>query len=132
MVYIFIFFNKFLTKTGGIPLQNNEHSLHYLEKTNRTEKKRTNSTIIWLPEETFLLNRDRSLLLVEENEFIAENYEIVPNIFAKSTGIVEIMSKQNIILEVIIKPGRLIQVKIERTKDIWPVSYTHLTLPTKA
>ena len=111
--------NKFLTKTGGIPLQNNEHSLHYLEKTNRTEKKRTNSTIIWLPEETFLLNRDRSLLLVEENEFIAENYEIVPNIFAKSTGIVEIISKQNIILEVIIKPGRLIQVKIERTKDIW-------------
>jgi DNA-directed RNA polymerase subunit beta' len=109
--------NNFLTKTGGIPYQNEKHSTEYLNKTNRKIKRKRNNTIIWLPEETFILNRDRSLLLVENNEFIAENYEVVPNIFSKSTGIVKIISKQNIILEVIIKPGRLIQLNLENPKE---------------
>jgi DNA-directed RNA polymerase subunit beta' len=111
--------NKFLTKTGGIPYQNHEHSNEYLVKTNKIDKHKRNNTVIWLPEETFLLNRDRSLLLVEDNEFIAENYEIVPNIFSKSTGIVKIVSKQNIILEVIVKPGRLIQLHLNSPKEAY-------------
>ena len=111
--------NKFLTKTGGIPYQNFEHSNGYQVKTQKTDKKHRNNTIIWLPEETFLLNRDRSLLLVEDNEFIAENYEIVPNIFSKNTGIVKIVAKQNIILEVIVKPGRLIQIELENSKQVY-------------
>lgn len=86
--------NKFLTQTGGIA---------YLPTKSNGEYKQT---ILWLSEETYFLNRDRRLLLVEENEFIGENFEIVPNVFAKTSGRVEIVEKNNIIKEITIKSGR--------------------------
>ena len=107
----------FLTKTGGIPYQNFNHSNDYIKKTNRKTDFYYTNTIVWLAEETFILNRDSTLLLVENNEFIVENYEIVPNIFSKSMGIVKIVAKNNIIQEVIIKPGHLFLFELDNVKD---------------
>jgi len=68
-------------------------------------------SIVWLPEETYKLNCDRSILLVEHGNFISKNYEIVPGIFSKTSGIVIVSSRNNIVSEISIKSGLVYQGK---------------------
>ena len=93
--------NNFLTITGGTP--------YFLESTYSTKNYET--TLLWLPEETHYINRDCNVLLVESSEYITQNYEIVPNVYSKISGIVEIVEKNNIVNEIIIKPGLLQKAK---------------------
>nr|YP_009313706.1 RNA polymerase beta-subunit [Helminthocladia australis]SCW21960.1 RNA polymerase beta-subunit [Helminthocladia australis] len=66
--------------------------------------------ILWISEETHEINKDISLLLVGEGDFIEAGTEIVKNIFAKNSGIVEVVEKDELILEVIIKPGDIYMI----------------------
>ena len=68
-------------------------------------------SLIWLPEETYKLNCDRSLLLVEHGSFISENFEIIPGLFSKKSGIVIITQRNNIVREISIKSGLVYQGK---------------------
>nr|YP_009392889.1 RNA polymerase b''''-subunit [Caloglossa intermedia]ARW61451.1 RNA polymerase b''''-subunit [Caloglossa intermedia] len=63
--------------------------------------------ILWISEETHLVNKDLSLLLVSHGHFIEAGTEIVHNIFALNSGIIEVIEKDGIVREVIIKPGVL-------------------------
>ena len=103
--------NQFTSLTGGIP--------YYNRKINRKKaaylndfvyfltdiQKRHYRTLLWLPEETHLLNCDNSLLLIEPHSFISENFEIVPNVYSQTSGIVKVNEKNNFIQEISIKPG---------------------------
>nr|YP_009314318.1 RNA polymerase beta-subunit [Liagora harveyana]SCW22572.1 RNA polymerase beta-subunit [Liagora harveyana] len=66
--------------------------------------------ILWISEETHEINKDISLLLVNDSDFIEAGTEIVKNIFAKNSGIVEIIQKDGIALEVIVKPGDIYMI----------------------
>ena len=68
-------------------------------------------SLIWLPEETYKLHCDRSLLLVEHGSFISENFEIIPGLFSKKCGIVIIVQRNNIVHEISIKSGLVYQGK---------------------
>jgi len=68
-------------------------------------------SLIWLSEETYKLNCDRNLLLVEHGNFISKNFEILPGISSKTAGIVMISDKNKIIQEVIIKSGNVYEGK---------------------
>jgi DNA-directed RNA polymerase subunit beta' len=68
-------------------------------------------SLIWLPEETYKLDCDRSLLLVEHGSFICENFEIIPGLFSKKSGIVIINQRNNIVREISIKSGLVYQGK---------------------
>ena len=68
-------------------------------------------SLIWLPEETYKLNCDRSLLLVEHGSFISEKFEIIPGLFSKTSGIVIIVQRNNIVHEISIKSGLVYQGK---------------------
>ena len=63
------------------------------------------NTIVWLSEETYKLNCDKSILLVEHGSFICENFELLPGLFSKKSGIVIITQRANIIYEISIKSG---------------------------
>nr|ARW68298.1 RNA polymerase b''''-subunit [Chondria sp. (in: red algae)] len=63
--------------------------------------------ILWIPEETHVINKDSSLLLVNDTYFIESGTEILQNIFANNSGFLEIAEKDGIIREIIIKPGQL-------------------------
>ena len=78
----------------------NDH-VYYLDNVN----KRYYKTLIWLQEETHKVNCENSLLLIDPNSLISENFELVPNIYSKTSGIVKINEKNNIIQEIYIKPG---------------------------
>lgn len=71
--------------------------------------------ILWVEEETHEINKDVSLLLVKQGSLIEAGTEIVKNVFCKNSGIVEVIQKDDIIREIIIKPGQLVSVSEETT-----------------
>ncbi len=64
-------------------------------------------TILWIPEESHEVNKDSSLLNVEEGQFVEAGTEIVKDIFCGISGIVEVVQKNDILREITIKPGEL-------------------------
>jgi len=77
----------------------------------KLKKKIVQSSLIWLPEETYKLNCDKNILLVENGNFISKNFEIIPNINSKTAGIISVLQKNNIIEEIAIKAGFVYQGK---------------------
>nr|YP_009391647.1 RNA polymerase b''''-subunit [Laurenciella marilzae]ARW59791.1 RNA polymerase b''''-subunit [Laurenciella marilzae] len=69
--------------------------------------------ILWIPEETHVVNKDSSLLLINNLYFIESGTEILQNIFANNSGFLEIIEKDGIIREIIIKPGQLHEISSE-------------------
>ena len=67
-------------------------------------------TLLWIPEETHEVNKDISLLLVEDGQFVEPGTEVVKDIFCQTGGVVEITQKNDILREIVIKPGELLMV----------------------
>ena len=77
----------------------------------KLKKKIIHNSLIWLSEEIYKLNCDKNILLVENGNFIAKNFEIIPNIRSKTAGIITVTQKNNIIEEIGIKEGLVYQGK---------------------
>nr|QUE28434.1 RNA polymerase beta'' subunit [Porphyrostromium boryanum] len=63
--------------------------------------------LLWIPEETHEIDRDSSLLLVEDNEEVESGKEIFKNIFSSNSGVISIKRKEDVVHEISIKPGKL-------------------------
>lgn len=70
----------------------------------------TGGTLLWIPEETHEVNKDISLLLVEDGQYVEAGTEVVKDIFCQNNGVVEVTQKNDILREVVIKPGELLMV----------------------
>nr|YP_009122111.1 DNA-directed RNA polymerase subunit beta'' [Choreocolax polysiphoniae]AJH65869.1 DNA-directed RNA polymerase subunit beta'' [Choreocolax polysiphoniae] len=68
--------------------------------------------ILWIPEETHIVNKDSSLLLINQLGVIEAGTEIIKNIFANNSGFLKIIKKDGIIKEIIIKPCQLIEINL--------------------
>ncbi|MEM9537906.1 MAG: DNA-directed RNA polymerase subunit beta' [Cyanobacteria bacterium P01_E01_bin.42] len=64
-------------------------------------------SLVWIPEECHEVNKDISLLIVEEGQYVDVGTEVVKDIFCQSAGIVEVVQKNDILREIAIKPGDL-------------------------
>jgi DNA-directed RNA polymerase subunit beta' len=64
-------------------------------------------TLLWIPEECHEVNKDISLLLVEDGQFVEAGTEVVKDIFCQTAGVVEVVQKNDILREIVIKPGEL-------------------------
>ncbi|NJN03494.1 MAG: DNA-directed RNA polymerase subunit beta' [Leptolyngbyaceae cyanobacterium RM1_1_2] len=98
--------DRYRTNTGGI--------LKYsgLEVAKRGKAKQgyevvQGGTLLWIPEESHEINKDISLLLVEDGQFVEAGTEVVKDIFCQSNGVVEVTQKNDILREIVIKPGDL-------------------------
>jgi hypothetical protein len=128
---------KFKTKTGGIlyydqklkykvnstdkvifylkpsfireTIENDQRLIFFIKKLKKSVLHL--KSLIWLSEETYKLNCDNSLLLVEHGNFISEQFEIIPGIFSKTSGIVNIIQRNHLVEELIIKTGSVYQGK---------------------
>jgi DNA-directed RNA polymerase subunit beta' len=67
-------------------------------------------TLLWIPEETHEVNKDISLLIVEDGQFVEAGTEVVKDIFCQTSGVIEVTQKNDILREVVIKPGELLMV----------------------
>lgn len=104
--------NIYKTSTGGI-IKYLDLSV-ILKKDIESKKDYYNITgsgyILWISEETHEINKDISLLLVKHGEFVEAGTEILKNLFANNSGILEVIHKDGIIRELIIKPGKLYSI----------------------
>ncbi len=64
-------------------------------------------TLLWIPEEAHEVNKDISLLMVEDGQFVEAGTEVVKDVFCNSSGIVEVTQKNDILREIVVKPGNL-------------------------
>nr|YP_009496921.1 RNA polymerase beta' subunit [Rhizosolenia fallax]AWT39634.1 RNA polymerase beta' subunit [Rhizosolenia fallax] len=109
--FVTLITNKYKTITGGTCYYNqkiNQKKIVYLNNSVyflKNIQKRYYKTLIWLAEETHNLICKNSLLLIEPNSLVSENFELVPNVYSQTSGIVKINEKNNIIQEISIKPG---------------------------
>lgn len=75
----------------------------------RYNQKIKRSSLVWLEEEVYKLNCDRSILFVEHGNFISKKFEIVPGTFSLTAGIAMISQRNNIVQEISIKSGFVYQ-----------------------
>jgi DNA-directed RNA polymerase subunit beta' len=64
-------------------------------------------TLLWIPEEAHEVNKDISLLMVEDGQYVEAGTEVVKDIFCQSSGVIEVTQKNDILREIVIKPGDL-------------------------
>nr|ATN40703.1 RNA polymerase b''-subunit [Gomphoneis minuta var. cassieae] len=115
--------NTFRTLTGGVLYydprnvlkcnQKNKKS-YYLNRTNLFTKYKSlvcHRTIVWLGEEIYKVNCESNILLVEHGDFISKGFELIPGLFSKTSGIVVIRQKNNIVQTIGIKSGSVYEGK---------------------
>lgn len=98
--------DRYHTQTGGI--------LKYagVEVAKRGKAKQgyevtKGGTLLWIPEEAHEVNKDISLLLVEDGQYVEAGTEVVKDIFCQSSGVVEVTQKNDILREIVVKPGEI-------------------------
>jgi DNA-directed RNA polymerase subunit beta' len=82
--------SEYVTSTGG---------------TIFVEESESSADLLWIPEETYEINKDLSLLLVDDSTVIDVGTEIISEVFSKTGGFLKITHQNNILKEVSIKPG---------------------------
>ena len=109
--------NAFQTFTGGTLYYNSKNLLRsnkqdknlYYYNRSKSEKQyttlATHRTISWLGEEFHEVNCEPAILLVEHNDFISSGFELIPGLFSKTSGLVSIVQKNNVVKTIIIKSG---------------------------
>ena len=106
--------NAYKTKTGGI-IKYLDLSLSKSSDDDFYDIHRS-GYILWIPEETHVVNKDLSLLLVKNLSFIEVGTEVIQNVFANNAGFLEISEKDGIIREIVIKPGKLVKIDLSSIK----------------
>jgi DNA-directed RNA polymerase subunit beta' len=115
--------NSFRTLTGGTVyydyrnlFKSNRINIHisYCNQIHLTKKYKSivsHRTILWLGEEIHKVNCEQNILLVEHGDLISEGFEIIPGLFSKTSGIVIVRQKNNLIQTISIKSGLVYEGK---------------------
>ncbi len=74
--------------------------------------------IIFIPEEIHQISKDSSLKMVETGTYVVAGTEVVKDVRTHIDGIVEIKENNNIIQEVIVRPGELVKVDDINTVNV--------------
>jgi len=109
--------NAFQVLTGGTifynfktlrPIQKENGTVSYYNRSNRNKLYNCivrHRTLIWLSEEFHEVNCEPNILLVEAGDFISKGFELIPGLFSKTSGLVTIVQKNNVIKTIVIKSG---------------------------
>jgi len=100
---------EYQTSTGGI-IKYEGVEVNKKNKNKKGYEITNEGKIFWIPEETHEINKDISLLMIEEKKFIQKGDEIIKDLYAINSGYVEIIQEDNIVKEIIIKPGIIKQI----------------------
>lgn len=119
--------HQFRTLTGGtlyydhknfVKYKDKNQTISYLNQKNSANKYKSvvsHKTIVWLGEELHQVNCEPNILLVEHGDFISEGFELIPGLFSKTSGIVTIRQKNNLIQTISIKSGLVYEGKKFKT-----------------
>ena len=87
-------------------------------------------TIVWLGEEVYKFKFDPTILLVEDGDFISKGFELIPNCFSKTSGIVTLsqFTKDKVTFQVITIKSGLVYKGKKRKKIEKQIYYPGETL----
>jgi len=138
--------NSFRTLTGGTLyydyrnlFQSNRININipYCNKIHLKKKYKpviSHRTILWLGEESHKVNCEQNILLVEHGDLISEGFEIIPGLFSKTSGIVTVRQKNNLIQTISIKSGLVYEGKKFKNaakKIYYPGEFIFSNIPIK-
>ncbi len=98
--------DRYRTNTGGI-IKYSGVEIAKRGKAKQGYEVVQGGTLLWIPEEAHEVNKDISLLMVEDGQYVEAGTEVVKDIFCQSNGVVEVTQKNDILREIVIKPGEL-------------------------
>ncbi len=97
--------DRFRTKTGGLV----KYAPGLLIKKARSAKNgfevSNGGTLLWVPQETHEINKDITLLMIKDRQWIEAGTEVVKDIFSQTAGIVTVTQKNDILREIIVRSG---------------------------
>ena len=98
--------DRYRTQTGGI-IRYSGVEVGKRGKAKQGYEVIKGGTLLWIPEEAHEVNKDISLLMVEDGQYVEAGTEVVKDIFCQSNGVVEVTQKNDILREIVIRPGDL-------------------------
>jgi DNA-directed RNA polymerase subunit beta' len=98
--------DRYHTQTGGI-IKYSGVEIGKKGKAKQGYEVIKGGTLLWIPEEAHEVNKDISLLMVEDGQYVEAGTEVVKDIFCQSNGVVEVTQKNDILREIVVKPGDL-------------------------
>nr|YP_009420441.1 RNA polymerase beta'' subunit [Chroomonas placoidea]ASO76080.1 RNA polymerase beta'' subunit [Chroomonas placoidea] len=108
---------SYLTPTGGIIKYENLETDESVES--QVDSPLTaihGGNIIWISEETHEINKDISLLYVEQGQYLVSGQEILKDLYNNIEGYVSVIQENGIVREVVIKPGYFVAFENEPDK----------------
>ncbi len=99
--------DRFRTQTGGIVRFAPGLSIKKARSAKHGYEVSKGGTLLWIPQETHEINKDISLLMIEDGQWIEAGTEVVKDIFSQTAGIVSVTQKNDILREIIVRSGKL-------------------------
>ena len=93
--------------------------------------------MVWVSEESYQVQGESDILLVEDGDCISEKFELTPGLFSKTSGVVTVQQKSNSVQIISIKSGLVYEgrkFKTIRNKLYYPgeVLFSHIQLNSLA
>ncbi len=96
---------RFRTKTGGLVKYSPGLSVKKARSSKNGFEVNQGGTLLWIPQETHEINKDISLLMIEDMKWIEAGTEVVKDIFSQTSGIVTVTQKNDILREITVRNG---------------------------
>jgi len=96
---------RFRTKTGGLVKYSPGLSVKKARSSKNGFEVSQGGTLLWIPQETHEINKDISLLMIEDMKWIEAGTEVVKDIFCQTSGIVTVTQKNDILREITVRNG---------------------------
>ena len=98
--------NRKLKKLEKIEFKFKKFIDKFLKETSKNPKPVIKArTMVWLGEEIHKIKCEQNILFIEDGDFISKGFELIPNLFSKTSGIVTLIPKSNNIQIISIKSG---------------------------
>ncbi len=97
--------DRFRTKTGGLAKFAPGLAIKKARSAKNGYEVSKGGTLLWIPQETHEINKDISLLMIDDGQWIEAGTEVVKDIFSQTAGIVTVTQKNDILREIIVRSG---------------------------
>ena len=97
--------DRFKTQTGGLVRYAPGLAIKKARSAKNGFEVSKGGALLWIPQETHEINKDISLLMIQDGQWIEAGTEVVKDIFSQTAGIVTVTQKNDILREIIIRNG---------------------------
>ena len=97
--------DRFRTQTGGLVRFAPGLAIKKARSAKNGYEVNKGGTLLWIPQETHEINKDISLLMITDGQWIEAGTEVVKDIFSQTAGIVTVTQKNDILREIIVRSG---------------------------